>query len=101
MNRNQGVEDNAVKTTADACIVSCQKWVAQIERAKGKLLTELQGTLDVPEKLFRMALGEAEALAWQTGYPQLLFPTLATEKVRAAAEWYARQQVLRQKTLFM
>ena len=43
-------------------------------------------------------LGEAEALAWQTGYPHLFFPALATEKVQAAAGWNARQQFIRQQT---
>jgi hypothetical protein len=47
--------------------------------------------------MFRLALNEAEALAWQTGYPHLLFPALATEKIQAATEWSARQKLLRQK----
>ncbi|MGA2683623.1 MAG: hypothetical protein ABSF51_01090 [Verrucomicrobiota bacterium] len=96
MNTNQGVKNIAVKTVADACIASCQKLAAQIEQAKGNLLAELQGTLDVPERLFRLVLDEAEALAWQTGYPHLLFPALAAEKLQAAAGWNARQQVIRQ-----
>jgi hypothetical protein len=94
---NQGTKQNLIETAADTCIAACHKFAAQIEWANGKLLAELQGTLDVPEKLFRLALGEAEALAWQTGYPHLLFPTLAAEKVQAVAEWNARQQIIRQK----
>ena len=97
MNTNQGAKNNAVKTTANACIASCQKLAAQIERAKGNLLAELRGTLEVPEKLFQLAVGEAEALAWQTGYPHLLFPALALEKVQAAAGWNAQQEFIRQK----
>ncbi len=45
--------------------------------------------------IFRLTLNEAEALAWQTGFPQLVFPTLAAEKIRAVADWNKRQQVLR------
>jgi len=60
-------------------------------------LAEFKGSLDVPEKLFRLAVGEAEALAWQTGYPHLLFPALATEKIEAVAGWSARQHLIRQK----
>ena len=97
MKINQGTEKNAVQAAANVCIASCQKLAAQIERIKRNLLAELLGTLDAPEKLFRLALGEAEALAWQTDYPHLVFPALATEKVQAAAAWSTRQQFLRQK----
>lgn len=37
-------------------------------------------------RLVRLALNEAEALAWETGFPHLIFPTLAMEKVRCLAE---------------
>jgi hypothetical protein len=94
---DQGAEKNAVQAAANVCIETCQRLAAQIERAKGNLLTELRGTLDVPEKLFRLALGEAEALAWQTDYPHLVFPALATEKVQAAVAWNTRQQFLFRK----
>ncbi len=95
MKMNQGVnEAGAVRTMANACVASCQKLVAQIERTKQNLLAELQESFQVPEQLFRQALGEAEALAWQTGYPQLVFPTLGMEKVQAVAAWQRRQQSL-------
>jgi len=95
MKMNQGAkEEGAVRTMANACIASCQKLAAQIERTKQNLLAELQERFQVPEQLFRQALGEAEALAWQTGYPQLVFPTLAMEKVQAVAAWQRRQQAL-------
>jgi hypothetical protein len=97
MKTNQGAGENAVKTAAKVCLESCQQLAAQFERAKGNLLAELQGSLEVPEKLFRLALNEAEALAWETGYPHLVFPVLASEKVRATAQWTARQQFLRRK----
>lgn len=97
MKINQGAEKNIIEAGANACITSCQKLAAQIERSKATLFAEFQGTLDVPEKLFRLAVREAEALAWQTGYPHLLFPALATEKVQAVAGWNARQQLMRQK----
>jgi hypothetical protein len=99
MNTTQGTKDSAVTIAANVCIASGQKLTAQIERLKENLLTELRGTMDVPERLFRLALGEAEALAWQTGFPHLLFPALAMEKVQAVAGWKARQQLRRQKNL--
>ena len=94
MKTNQGVEKNAIQTAANACFKSCQKLAAQIEQVKRSLWADLVGTLDVPEKLFRLALGEAEALAWQTDYPHLVFPALATEKVQEVAAWNTRQQFL-------
>lgn len=97
MKINKGAEKNIIEAGANACVASCQKLAAQIERIKENLLAELQGTLDAPERLFRLAVSEAEALAWQTGYPHLLFPALATEKIQAVAGWSARQQFIRQK----
>ena len=44
---------------------------------------------------FRLALNEAEALAWQTDFPHLVFPVLAREKVSDIAKWYARQRSIR------
>ena len=48
--------------------------------------------------LLRQALNEAEAIAWQTGFPQLVFPSLALEKARAVATWENRQQAMRQRS---
>ncbi len=97
MNTTQGEKKSVVKAAANVCIKSCHKLATQMDQAKRNFLTELRGTLKVPERLFRLAVGEAEALAWQTGYPHLLFPTLATEKVQAVAGWNARQEFIRRK----
>ena len=43
-------------------------------------------------RVLELALNEAEAVAWETGFPELLFPALAEEKVAEVAEWHARQQ---------
>src|SRR2546425_1273287 len=48
--------------------------------------------------LLRQALNEAEAIAWQTGFPQLVFPSLALEKARAVATWESRQRSMRHPT---
>ena len=42
----------------------------------------------------KLALNEAEALALQTGFPHLVFPALAEEKVHAIAAWHQRQAAL-------
>jgi len=46
-------------------------------------------------RLSRLALNEAEALAWETGFPQLTLPTLAVEKIRSVATWQERQRIIR------
>lgn len=47
------------------------------------------------EHVLRSAINEAEALAWQTPYPHLLFPELAEEKAVAVQEWAAHQREVR------
>src|SRR5689334_17480196 len=46
-------------------------------------------------RVLRLALNEAEAVAWQSGFPQLFFPVLAVEKAKAAVSWHQRQHSLR------
>jgi len=80
------------QTFADACAESCQKLITQIRKAKDAVLAEFRGTLGVPERLLQLALNEAEALAWETEFPHLVFPVLATEKAEAVAAWEVRQR---------
>jgi hypothetical protein len=47
-------------------------------------------------RVLRLVLNEAEAIAWQTGFPALVFPALAAEKARNIAAWDERQQAVRQ-----
>lgn len=79
-----------------ACLASCEKLVAQIQRTKDALLAEFRETRAAHEQLLRLALTEAEALAWQTPYPQLVFPSLAREKAEAVVSWQTRQHAIRQ-----
>ena len=71
---------------------SCQKVLAQIWNVKDGLLVEGGDGLEGHERMLRLALTEAEALAWQTSYPHLLFPTLAAEKIQGVRDWVRRQQ---------
>ena len=80
----------------NACRASCRKIRAQIAGVKEAIFAEYSRAVSAPERLVRLALNEAEAAAWQTKYPHLFFPTLAVEKVRALADWNARQQSLRE-----
>lgn len=85
------------QTFTDACVASCNKLIARLERAKDNIVAEFRDTLHTPEQLLNAAINEASAIAWQTEYPELLFPLLATEKARAAAQWNAKQESLRQR----
>jgi hypothetical protein len=74
------------------CLRSCRKILAQIRKAKDALFAEARSTLDTHERMLQLALNEAEALAWQTEYPHLVFPALAAEKVHAVADWDRHQR---------
>jgi hypothetical protein len=45
--------------------------------------------------MLQLALNEAEALAWQSAYPHLVFPALAMEKVQEIADWNRHQRSVR------
>ena len=70
--------------------------MAQISRAKASIHAESSRTLRIHQHTLRLALNEAEALAWQTMFPHLVFPALATEKIQAVVNWNTRQQRVRQ-----
>ena len=74
------------------CLRSCRKILAKIRKAKDAIFAEARGTLDTHERMLQLALNEAEALAWQTEYPHLVFPALAAEKVHAVADWDRHQR---------
>jgi hypothetical protein len=84
------------KKFSQLCLSSCRKILAGIQRAKVGILAESAEALGAQERLLGLALNEAEALAWQTAYPHLVFPSLAAEKVQAVADWNRHQEALRQ-----
>ena len=49
-------------------------------------------------RILQLTLNEAEAVAWESGFPHLTFPLLAEEKARKAAAWIERQQAVREQT---
>jgi hypothetical protein len=73
--------------------------LAQIQRVKEAIFDELSTGLNPHEQMLRLALNEAEALAWQTPYPHLVFAGLAAEKAQSVAEWEARQESILHTTL--
>lgn len=66
-----------------------------LNRTRNFMVREYSGALKEHAQLLTLALNEAEALAWQTGLPQLFFPALAEEKVQAAVRWNRRQRARR------
>jgi len=100
MNTNNKNEILATEPTiTDRCMQSCRKLLAGIEQTKKRIAAEFREIVESNQKSFQMALNEAEALAWQTDYPQLVFPALAVEKVQAVAAWRARQQFVQRPRL--
>ena len=92
MNTNQAPDQKIVKIEPDAWIASGSKLIIGIAQAKQNLVAE--HSFELPERLFRAAVNEAEALAWETEYPQLIFPALAKEKIETLAAWYQRGEAL-------
>jgi hypothetical protein len=90
---------NAEQTLANLCLQSCKKLLGEIEGAKEKIAAEFREIVESNQKSFQLALNEAEALAWQTDYPQLVFPDLAMEKIQAVAAWQTRRQSVQQPRL--
>ena len=86
---------NAQKNFGVRCVASCRKLLAQIENVRDQVVAEFRDRLDDHKHVLDLALNEAEALAWESGFPQLFFPVLATEKASAVAGWHVRQQSLR------
>jgi hypothetical protein len=85
------------QTLTNRCVQSCKKLLAGIDATKNRIANEFHETLEANGQLVQLALNEAEALAWQTAYPHLLFPALAMEKVQSVAAWQTRQQSLHRR----
>lgn len=84
---------------SQTCLRACRQMLASVGRVKEALVAEAAETLNINDRLLQLTLTEAEALAFQTDYPHLLFPTLAREKVYALSAWQTRQRGVRQDEL--
>jgi hypothetical protein len=95
MNHMSTQNKNIVKIAPNSWVTSGRILIVGLERAKQNLASRFAGRSDLPKRLFQVALNEAEALAWETEYPQLVFPTLAEEKIAAISSWYDHGGTLR------
>ncbi|HTV41415.1 MAG TPA: hypothetical protein VMF08_12610 [Candidatus Sulfotelmatobacter sp.] len=66
--------------------------MTEIKNAREGILIEARKTQRIQERFLRLAVNEAEGLAWQTMYPQLVFPDLAMEKIQAIVQWIRSRQ---------
>ncbi len=85
------------QTLTDRCVNSCKKLLAGIRQARSRIAAEFRDQFESQQNSFQQALNEAEALAFQTEYPHLVFPALAMEKVQAVAVWQTRQHAFYQR----
>src|SRR5579859_6382344 len=96
-NRNSGGEARRRPGTCAARAASDKtrrEQAVQVAKIKSGLLREFGTAIGGRRQLLSSALNEAEALAWQTHYPHLIFPVLAEEKASAISRWAARQRTV-------
>ena len=72
-----------------------RKTLAAVANVRANIEREFSALLEEQPHVLRLALNEAEAIAWQTGFAQLVFPTLAMEKAQTVADWHRRQSFIR------
>lgn len=77
------------------CVSACKKLLARLDQAKANVIAEFSQSLKGREHVLELAVNEAEAIAWQTEFPYLVFPTLAQEKATSVANWAAHQRRVR------
>ena len=69
---------------------------------KDRVASDLAGQFGaLNSSLVRQVVNEADSLAATTPFPSLFLPVLAEEKVRAASQWAARQQLIHEQTLVL
>jgi hypothetical protein len=97
MKPNDNDESNICvqSTPSRGALAICKKAAALIENVKVAVLSEFETGLEDYQQLLRLALNEADALAWQTDFPHLIFPVLAAEKAQTVADWQTRQKFLK------
>ena len=95
MNTNHLHNTSRKHPVTNFCIACGKKLMAEIQRTKQELTAQFRKTFRGNERMLRLVLNEAEALAFLTDYPLLVFPTLALEKVQGAVAWQRHQVQVR------
>jgi uncharacterized protein (DUF1810 family) len=81
-----------LRTLQRACTPCYQAIIDQLSAIRSRVERKFSQAVSGYEEVLRSALAEAEALAWQTPYPHLLFPALAEEKAASVQKWAAHQR---------
>ena len=67
--------------------------------ALARVRTDIEGQFptlsEQAPRILHLTLNEAEAVAWESGFPHLFFPLLAEEKAQRAEAWVNRQREIR------
>lgn len=95
MNRIYNHGSNSRRFHAGFCTDTCENLLNRIQRAKNDLIAEFRPGINPHERMLQLAMNEAEGLALETGFPLLVFPTLAREKAEALTAWRKRQESIR------
>lgn len=82
------------------CVAECKKLLARLDATKNAVIHEFSETVEGHQQLLRLAVNEAEAIAWETEFPYLVFPTLAQEKAQEVARWSDHQRHVRNGNAF-
>lgn len=69
----------------------CQTITAKLNEYKLGLLEQFINESEAFLRIARLAVNEAESLAWSTPYAHWLLPALAEEKILHARQWASRQ----------
>ena len=86
------------RSVADICTDCYQKVLSQVAKTKDAIVAQFGDLVADHEHALQLALNEAEALAWQTPVPQLVFPDLAEEKAQGVVNWISRQRLVRSRS---
>src|SRR5215471_13908845 len=90
-------DNNLSKSVTEVCRSSYQKIFTHVARAKRAVQAQFKDLVADHEHALQLALNEAEALAWQTQYPELVFQDLAEEKARGVVNWVSHQRHVRSR----
>ncbi len=77
-----------------ACTRCYHAVLRRLADVKAQVTTDFRHEMTGYEQVLSASLNEAEAVAWQTPYPHLLFPALAEEKAIEARQWAAQQRAI-------
>jgi hypothetical protein len=91
--RNENLNGLSAGTAfSKACRECYDVIMEQMQKVRETILAEARKTFHIQERFLRLAVNEAEGVAWQTMYPQLVFPDLAMEKIQRMLQWSRRQR---------